>query len=147
MKSVVKFIKEDCVYHSKMIWSSTSFFMAGLPHKVGKSMVGIYFITVFYENKLHVLKVGKADGKQGFYKRFNMYTNLACDEYVVNMMPKVMKQFPNGEFRMYYHCMEPKTTKYKGYTIPDRVDARGFEEFMSTLATEQGHPMLLSKCK
>jgi hypothetical protein len=147
MKSVVDFIKEDCVFHSPMYWKEGDhyFDIKLLPHRTKGSMVGIYFITALHDNKLHVLKVGKADGVEGFYRRFNNYGCFSCDESIINKMPQVMEMFPGCEIRMYYHVMEQKKTKYKGYTIDARADARGFEIAMSRLASREEHPLLLSR--
>jgi hypothetical protein len=145
MRTIIQFIKDECVFHSDMEWSGDKFTMIGLPHKTGKDMVGIYFIVIKYKNKLYVLKVGKADGQQGFYKRFNMYINDSCDSSIVATMPSVLKKFPSGTLKMYYHPMPKEVRKYKGFTIESRVDTRGFEITMSRLAKSEGHPMLLSK--
>lgn len=130
-----------------MVWNGHCFNLNNFSHREGIHLVGIYFIVAKYNGKTFVLKVGKADGKQGFYKRFNMYSTTSCDDSIVDAMPNVLKKFPSAKFFLYYHSMEKKVAKYLGHTFLSSPDTRSLEEHMARLAEREGHPMLLSRCK
>jgi hypothetical protein len=148
MKSVIEFIEQECVFHSKIEYcdSKENFNMPNVEHKYATTLVGIYFIVMKYKNKLYVMKVGKADGARGFYRRFSQYTSFYTHDTVIpEMMPTILENYKGGELRMYYHPMKQTSSKYKGYTLPPSSNARALEIVMTRLAKKEGHPLLLSK--
>jgi hypothetical protein len=143
MIDVTEFIKEHALFHSEMTYNTErkSFNLDPYENKDP----GIYFIL----DKEDILKIGKADGKQGLKGRISTYRtrlvkNFEKGDSTVLLWNKVMTDTLNETvLSIYLLPLQPHKITYKGIEV-EMLVARSLEYELSKLASIQGHSMLLS---
>lgn len=144
-------IKKYAKFHSHMIYNEDkkSFNMKRLSNKNS----GVYFILEICDNsKVHIHKVGMADGKNGLQGRLSTYWQ-DNNSRLKNDKDKTMKFFYNtmtNELKdrvltMYYMEVPVTAISMFGYDEITSSPVRDLEYKLSVDAEKEGHPLTLSK--
>lgn len=153
--TVENFILSKAVYISTMEYEPDRYGwnIAALPDKIP----GIYFIVRAGKfkgkgAKLDILKVGKAEGKQGLRGRIQSYSSTSINRkdwdrtirYLHTSMQTLLDE-NNDHCEIKLYCMELPMTKvlFEGYELEQSM-IRSLEKTLSVQATQEGHSMLLS---
>ncbi len=142
-KNVLEFIKVNAFFHSDMYYidERKSFDVKPYPNNVP----GVYFIL----NKDDILKIGKADGKNGLKGRVATYrTSLASrhkagDPTVLLWEKVMMKNLKDNILQFYLLPLPPINKVFKGIEV-ELLMARSLEFKLSQLARNENHSMMLS---
>ncbi len=142
-KNVLEFIKVNAFFHSDMFYINErkSFDVKPYPNNVP----GVYFIL----NKDDILKIGKADGKNGLKGRVATYrTSLvsrhkAGDPTVLLWEKVMMKTLKDNILQFYLLPLPPINKVFKGIEV-ELLMARSLEFKLSQLARNENHSMMLS---
>ena len=139
--SVLDFINTYAKFHSSMVY---------IPERKSFNLAisdddrpGIYFIL----NGEDILKIGKADGKNGLKGRIKSYkSNLSSrrqDPTVARIYQAMTGVLKNQELSLYLLPLPPIRQQIMGYWL-DLQMARSLEYQLSTQAKHEQHSMLLS---
>lgn len=113
---------------------------------------GIYIMCVERDDFMDILKIGKAEGNEGLYKRFSYYRATSinrvdtdrCIMPIHNAMKEVEKRYGKGcEIHVYTLEIPKQETNFLGYSVESSF-IRSFEKQLSLQAKREGHSMLLS---
>jgi hypothetical protein len=149
--SVLEFIDTHCQFHSEMTYDEKlyGFDVRNFSYKIP----GIYFITATSEDGTrHIVKVGKADGREGLKGRISQYRSknykrVGKDrtiDFTHKAMSEIHKKYGEGcVLNMYVHLMEKTVTEYHGILLESSF-IRSLEEKLTLQAYGERHPMLLS---
>lgn len=141
--NVLKFVTKNATYHSSMTYDENRKSFNLKPYS--KTHTGIYFIL----NDQDILKIGKADGKQGLKGRISTYRTRLVSNYkkgdptVILWHKVMMEELSNKILSMYLLPLESKKIIYKGIEVEAMI-ARSLEYKLSELAKRQNHSMKLS---
>lgn len=146
--TVLEFIETKALFHDVMVYNDqrNSFDM-----KVCQiTDPGVYFIIDHTNpNSPDILKVGKAEGRQGLKGRLNDYRadNIKRATWD-STSAKIMKIFKDPKMRkkLLVMCILPVPmiqSIFEGYTV-NMSRARSIEELLSRQAETEGHSLLLS---
>jgi len=142
MIKVIDFVKKKATFHSSTTYDETT---AQFKMPIYQSKTpGVYFIL--YGND--IMKVGKADGRNGLKGRLNDYRAKNViripNDPTAKLFHDIMTTKLKGKVLDFYVYEIPMLeTLLEGYTI-HMSRARSFEIALSKQANEEGHSMLLS---
>tara|TARA_Y100000748_G_C15397078_1_gene449879 strand:+ start:66 stop:518 length:453 start_codon:yes stop_codon:yes gene_type:complete len=142
-KNVLEFIRANALFHSDMYYANEKKSFNLKPYS--NSDPGVYFIL--YEDD--ILKIGKADGKQGLKGRVATYRTSLVSRYkqgdpTVLLWEKVMMKTLKGKILKFYLLpLPPIKEVFKGIEV-ELLMARSLEFKLSQFARDEGHSMLLS---
>jgi len=143
MINVIEFISENALFHSEMTYNLERKSFDLDPYE--STYPGIYFIL----DNQDILKIGKADGKQGLKGRIANYRtrlvkNFEKGDSTVLLWNTVMTGSLNETvLSIYLLPLEPRTTTHLGIEVEIMI-ARSLESKLSKLAKKQHHSMKLS---
>jgi hypothetical protein len=138
---VIDFVKNKAVKHSLMNYCEDrkSFTMDVY---YGKNP-GIYFIL----DGNNILKVGKADGKNGLQGRLSSYRgrlSSRSSDYTVQLIyAKMTGPLKNKTLEMWVYELKPVILNVEGFEVEAQM-ARSLESKLSLLARNEGHTLELS---
>jgi len=143
MINVIEFISENALFHSEMTYNLERKSFDLDPYE--STYPGIYFIL----DNQDILKIGKADGKQGLKGRIANYRsrlvkNFEKGDSTVLLWNTVMTGSLNETvLSIYLLPIIPRTTTHLGIEVEIMI-ARSLESKLSKLASKQCHSMKLS---
>jgi len=156
-KPVARLLKEDAILVCDVSYDSErmgcDFFNWRTSWGIPKEK-GVYCFAKDIDNKwgLDILKVGKAEGANGFQGRFHQYTSSAsgrADEdrtvwFIHNAMQLVEAHYgENCSMQLYILPLEDVRVEKDGHLLEASI-IRSYEKALSKQAESEGHSMLLS---
>jgi len=140
--SVIDFVKNRATFHSHMQYDESR--MCFLMDAYRSIETGIYFIL----DGDDILKVGKAEGKNGLSGRLGSYRSSQVTRYpndrTTQLLFKTMTTTHKDKIlSMYVFPIPMSEVLFEGYTVKTSL-ARSFEETLSRQARLEGHSMTMS---
>jgi len=139
---IKNFIRDKATFHSEMTYDETRICFNIKPYR--STETGIYFIL----DGEDILKVGKAEGKQGLAGRIGSYrssqiTRLSNDRTTQLLFNTMTKSHKGKTLSLYVFEIKMIETIFEGYPVKTSL-VRSFEETLSRQARSEGHSMVLS---
>ena len=140
--SVINFIKTRAIRHSSMKYDESRMCFLMEPYR--STETGIYFIV----DENDILKVGKAEGKNGLAGRLGSYRTSQVTRYpndrTTQLLFKTMTTTHKDKWLdMYVFEIPMSEVLFEGYAVKTSL-ARSFEETLSRQARLEGHSMAMS---